>query len=363
VGSVGEAAFFGALFLLGIVSLTIVVSWQVFWPESTILKPGFGFWLMVIASGSFMVIGLTAFLLQVSHTLASPEKRYALVSQAKQQHSKRAQNQDSNTGTLPNIQGLTDSPGVKLAYRLPVQRGENTQLILSAIFTTTWNAVTAVLSVVTLQEFLSHGANWFLSVLLVLFLAVAFYSTRWFFQLFRRKAGIGPTAIEIDYLPLLPGNRYRVYLCQYGRVVFNSLQLALVAFEEATYEQGTDIRTEIRETQRIPIRINGPFVGSAGGERSPRAAKPSSGPSTQTDKALKSSGDVSEGDNLPLLLEAEPEKPLELDCTICLPADMMHSFQSEHNSLVWKIVVEGECPKWPEFCRSFPVAVYPRSAA
>ena len=28
----------------------------------------------------------------------------------------------------------------------------------------------------------------------------------------------------------------------------------------------------------------------------------------------------------PTLFEAEPEKPLELDCTLTLPADMMHSF-------------------------------------
>lgn len=360
VGSVSEAAFFGALFILGIISLTIVVSWQVFWPESTILRPGFGFWLMVCASVSFMVIGLTAFVLQLSHTLASPERRSALASKAKQQHKKRAAgNRTESPDSLPSLQSLTDSPGVKLAYRLPIQRGENTQLILSALFTTTWNAVTSVLLVVTLQQSLSHGVNWFLSVLLVLFVAVAFYATRWFFQLFRRKAGVGPTAIEIDYLPLLPGNNYRVYLCQYGRVAFKVLKVALVAFEETTYEQGTDVRTESHETYRIPAQIHGPFRHGAGQIADVRRPKVD-GVAKDTDEP---SSETASQQSISYKLEAEPEKPLELDCTISLPADIMHSFQSEHNALVWKIVVEGECPKWPAFYRSFPVAVYPRSAA
>ncbi len=62
VGSLSEASFYGLLFLLGIVSLTIVVTWHVFWPESDIYPVGFGFWLMVIASTSFVLIGLTGFL-------------------------------------------------------------------------------------------------------------------------------------------------------------------------------------------------------------------------------------------------------------------------------------------------------------
>ncbi|MEZ6074936.1 MAG: hypothetical protein R3C56_04430 [Pirellulaceae bacterium] len=90
VGSVSEAAFFGALFISGIVSLTIVVSSQVFWSESTFLPTiGFGFWLLVIAASSFIVIGLTAFILQVSQTLASPEQRSVLVDRAKREHQRR----------------------------------------------------------------------------------------------------------------------------------------------------------------------------------------------------------------------------------------------------------------------------------
>lgn len=321
VGSVSEAAFFGLLFLLGIVSLTIVVSWQVFWPHSTILRPGFGFWLMVIASISFIIIGLTAFTLQITQTLASPEMRSAMASKVREEHVRRASGDGPTLANLPSLQSLTDSPGVKLAYRLAIQRGEATPLVLSALFASTWNATVAVLSVMAVQNFLSGGGNMFLSVLLLPFLIVSFFATQWFFRLFRRQSGIGPTAVEIDALPLLPGSEYRLYLCQYGRFAFKKLALSLVSYEETTYQQGTDVRTERRETFRIPVLMP------------ERDAK----------------------------LVAEPEKPLELDCKIRLPHDMMHSFQSAHNAVIWKIVVEGDVPKWPSFCRSFPVAVYPRN--
>ncbi|MFV1965501.1 MAG: hypothetical protein ACC628_08780 [Pirellulaceae bacterium] len=57
VGSVGEAIFFGALFLLGSISLAGVASSQLVNPTPEIYTPGFGFWLMVLVLGSFVLIG------------------------------------------------------------------------------------------------------------------------------------------------------------------------------------------------------------------------------------------------------------------------------------------------------------------
>lgn len=395
VGSVGEAAFFGALFLLGIVSFTTVVTSQVFWPDDTVFKPGLGFWLMVIASVSFMVIGLSAFILQVSSTLASPEMRSAMARKVKEDHLRRSAGgsnipEDSN---LPELQPLMDSPGVKLAYRLAAQRGERTPLILSTLFATTWNAMVAAFFAVTLQQFLSGGPVLFMAVLLVAFLVASVISTRWFFGLFLQRLGIGPTAIEIDILPLLPGGDYRLYLCQYGRVRFQRLDLCLVAYEEATYQQGTDVRTESRETMRVPIHVTQLFeagegrlvhrqVGDRANERQDDKAEYDSGAGTglsqdeqpeecrdSTDeKSMESEAASMTGNSDEtrgkggLRLVAEPEKPLELDCFVSLPTDIMHSFHSQHNAVTWKVVVEGECAKWPAFCRKFPVAVYPRSA-
>ena len=327
VGRVSEATFFGVLLLLGIVSLTTVVTWQVFWPESNILRVGFGFWLMVIASSSFIVIGLTGFSLKVIGTLASPERRNVLVAQAKRDHRRRAQGaSDVAEGCLPSVQPLTDSPGVKLAYRLVDRSGDRLPLVLSALFSVAWNSLVAVLLVIAVQNWLSGTPIWFLNCLLVLFGGVSFFATRWFFRLFRKHAGIGPTAVEISDLPLLPGKTYQVYLCQYGRTEFKRLSIKLAGFEEAIYEQGTDIRTE--RTQFASY-----------------LAEPIDPPATD--------GPILTG------LKAEPEQPLELLCQIRVPTDIMHSFHGMHNSIRWKIVVEGEVPKWPVFCRSFPVVVYP----
>ncbi len=322
VGSVSEAAFFGALFILGIVSLTIVVSSQVFWSESTFLPTiGFGFWLLVIAASSFIVIGLTAFILQVSQTLASPEQRSVLVDKAKREHRRRAAGTETvDLANLPSLRALTDSPGVKLAYRLAIQRGETTPLVLSSLFSVAWNAMLAILAVIAVENHLRGRPDWFLTVLLVPFGIVSFFSTQWFFRTFRRQSGIGPTAVEISALPLLPDGSYRLYVCQYGRATFTWYRITLVCFEETTYQQGTDIRTERVATLRIPI------CDSNCEEQS---------------------------------LVANPENPLEMDCQFRLPTDMMHSFQGRHNAIIWKIVVEGEVKKWPSFCRSFPVVVFP----
>jgi hypothetical protein len=214
VGSVSEAAFFGALFILGIVSLTIVVSSQVFWSGSTFLPTiGFGFWLLVIAASSFIVIGLTAFILQVSQTLASPEQRSVMVDKAKREHRRRAAGSETpDLANLPSLRALTDSPGVKLAYRLAIQRGETTPLVLSSLFSIAWNAMLAILAVIAVENHLRGRPDWFLTVLLVPFGIVSFFSTGWFFRTFRRQSGIGPTTVEISALPLLPGGTTIVYM-------------------------------------------------------------------------------------------------------------------------------------------------------
>lgn len=355
VGSVSEAAFFGALFILGIVSLTIVVSSQVFWPESTFLPTiGFGFWLMVIASSSFIVIGLTAFILQVSQTLASPEQRSVMVDKAKREHLRRAAgNERLDLNNLPSLRALTDSPGVRLNFRLAIQRGETTPLVLSSLFSVAWNAMLAVLAVIAVEKHLQNRPDWFLTVLLVPFATVSFFSTRWFFRTFRRQSGVGPTAVEISELPLLPGRTYQVYVCQYGRAEFVSYKVSLVSFEEATYQQGTDIRTERVEVMRIGIPISA-WSNSGGQERTSMTSNGRPVDAVPTEEVKSSE---------PIRLVAQLEKPLEMDCQLRLPLDMMHSFQGRHNAIVWKIIVEGEVKKWPSFYRSFPVVVFPPDAA
>lgn len=320
MGSVGEAAFFATLFLLGIVSLSIVGSRQLFWPETQIIRVGFGFWLMVIASCSFIVIGLTGLILRVAQTVASPELRSALAQQAEREHKRRSRGPGAlaELPNTPSLRAFTDSPGERLAYRLARQHGEVGPLILSFLFAASWNGLLAVLCVIAIGNFARGTPSWFLTALLVPFGAIGFLAARWFFSLFRRLSGLGPTIAEISQIPLLPGETFTLYLCQYGRVTFRRLTLAIVCYEESTYQQGTDVRTE-----RVPVARH----------------------------------IVCERENC----RAEPDQPLEIDCQFRLPSDTMHSFQSQHNAIVWKVVVEGDSTRWPSFCRSFPVVVHPVS--
>ena len=43
--------------------------------------------------------------------------------------------------------------------------------------------------------------------------------------------------------------------------------------------------------------------------------------------------------------------------TVTLPDSAMHSFQSPHNAIVWKVNVEGQGKGWRTFLRSFPLIV------
>ncbi|MCZ7648655.1 MAG: hypothetical protein M5U26_25920 [Planctomycetota bacterium] len=54
-------------------------------------------------------------------------------------------------------------------------------------------------------------------------------------------------------------------------------------------------------------------------------------------------------------------KPEELSATVTLPADAMHSFSAEHNKIVWKLRVQGDIERWPDFDREFPLRVAART--
>ncbi len=42
-----------------------------------------------------------------------------------------------------------------------------------------------------------------------------------------------------------------------------------------------------------------------------------------------------------------------------IPADLMHSFSSQHNKIVWCIQVKGEIARWPDLDEEFALTVLP----
>lgn len=317
-GRVGEAFWFAAICVLGVLSLSTMLVWQVLSPNTHAYGVGYGFWLLVLISSSFIGIGAVGFFYRVLSVAYSDEHRSALASKSIVEHGKSATNHISLPPMVPNLQPFTDSPGVRLAFRLPGNRPETRELVLGSLFVLAWNALTVFCSVLALGKLFSRQPDWFLILfILPLFFFIGFRVTRWFFLAFLRATGIGPTTIEIDDLPLTIGEMYRLNLVQYGRLVVKKLSIALVCEEVATYHFGTDTRTERQEVYRRAVLEQGRCRIDWG-------------------------------------------RPLELVCEFCLPDDAMHSFQSPHNAVAWKFVVEGEANRWPSYCRNFPVVVYPR---
>jgi hypothetical protein len=319
VGSVGEAIFFASLFLLGVMALTLVIAWQLVAPEMQVYRVGLGFWLLVIASGSFIVIGGTGFLLRVWQLWASDERRLAVARKAGDidlaGRGKKGKSPPTPP-TIPNLASITDSPGVRLTYRLPNTQNVLGVMLIGSLFTLSWNTMVAVFAGIAFSAHAQGRPRWFLTFSLIPFATAGYFASRWFFRLFRQLTGVGSTTVEINELPLVPSRIYEICVVQHGHLVFKHVRVSLICEEEATFHQGTDLRLERKIVYSQTILEQG-------------------------------------------RCRVEPGRPLELRAEFKVPVNAMHSFQSAHNAIHWKILVEGDAKRWPSFCRSFPVIVYP----
>jgi len=317
VGTVGEALFLATLFILGCISLSALIASQTFSPSPR-FEPGFGFWVMVLVLGSFVLLGGGGVIWTVFQVGASAERRSALAKRAAtiDLTGKVGVDRQEKLPCIPSDANLTNSPGVKLRYRLPVVQSPAWRLMFAAAFCLIWNASGAVLVVFAVKSFLAGRPEWFLTIFTIPFLVIGGFAIYDFARQMLIHTGIGPTNVEISDHPLRRGGKYDVYLSQAGRLWMKTLAFSLVCEEAATYRQGTDIRTERKSVfNRQVFR--------------------------ETDFSIN------------------PGIPFEHSCSIEIPGDAMHSFQSEHNAVNWKLVILGEADAWPSYERSFPIIIYP----
>lgn len=319
LGTLGEVAFSSALFMLGIVSLTALVLAQTL-SVSPPFPPGFGFWVLVLVLSSFVLLGGGGVVWTILHASATREWRSALARRAANLDLRgTAEEADGPRAVFPNIPSdanLTNSPGIKLSYRLPVVQSPAWRLIFASVFGLIWNISAAVLVFFAMRSILSGRPEWFLVLFIIPFVAVGAWLVRDFVRQMLIHTGIGPTQVEISDHPLHPRTLYQVYLSQGGRLWMRSLALSLVCEEAATYQQGTDLRTETKSVFDRQVFRKADF-------------------------------------------RIDPGMPFEHQCAVEIPADAVHSFQSEHNAVNWKLVVRGEADAWPPFERAFPVIVHP----
>ena len=264
---------------------------------------------------SFIVIGAGGLIYTVFRWGKSAERRAALAHRAAERDIFGGRSGDPQYPFVPQGADLTNSPGTKLKFRLPMANSPGWAVFGTLAFCVCWNGVVIVASIL-LSRHLTGQSKWLLWLFIVPFVLIGLGAIAVFLRQLLITAGIGPTLVEISDHPLYPGRRYQVVLLQSGRLKVNSLRVSLCCEETATYRQGTDTRTESREVYRQELLRREGFHIRSG---------------------------------LPL------ESEIELD----LPKGAMHSFAAQHNEINWTLVVEGDLHGWPDYRRAFPVIVRP----
>jgi hypothetical protein len=222
--------------------------------------------------------------------------------------------------SIPSVEEITNSPGTTLSFRLPISTSRGWKLMGTLLLCLFWNGIVAIFVVVAVRGHLSGAGNWLLTLLLLPFVAVGGWSIYYFFRQLLVTTGVGPTRMEISLHPIHPGEECEILVSQTGRLSMHALEIHLTCDESATYQQGTDTRTESHRVYEQQVFSREKF-------------------------------------------EIEPASPYEGRCSLRIPADAMHSFKSDHNEVTWQLRVRGRVARWPEYERSFPVIVHPRLSA
>jgi hypothetical protein len=338
-GVVGESVFFASLFLIGVFALALMLFQRLSdasrlvtaaIPEAVpdtfpgaasatgqASSSGLGFWIVIVLSLATIAVGGVAIIYRLLRVGASDERRSAMATRANSIDFTPPNFKDApSLPAVPKGRGVTDSPGVRLAYRLASEGSMATRAIATAALALLWNAAWFVLLAIVISGFLSGDPRWILAFLLIPFAAIGIWAFRYFLDALRQTAGLGATIVEIGDHPLHPGDSYDLFVAQAGNLSLRRLRVELICEEETTFRQGTDVRID-RHVAFTKILC------------------------TERD------------------LSIDPHRPWEQELRFDLPADAMHSFQSAHNAVCWRITVSGDSRPWPSFCLNFPVFVHP----
>jgi hypothetical protein len=288
-------------------------------PDVVVLVRGYNwwFWLLLVVPSAFILIGGAGLFYTMLHWGKSAERRAAIVGRSATLPLFEG-NGHAKPG-FPNIPAridVTDSPGTTLAFRLPVATSQAWAVLGSFALCVFWNGIVSIFAIVAVGCHLEGRPDWRLTIFTIPFLLVGLGTVYFFIRQFLVATGTGRTLVEISDHPLRPGQTCSLCLSQSGRLKMKSLELLLVCDEEATYQQGTNTRTETQRVyeQRIFRRED---------------------------------------------FEIQGDKPFDVRCDVTVPSGAMHSFKSAHNEISWRVLVKGDVDGWPAYQRSFPVIIYP----
>lgn len=320
-GGVGEALFFGSLFVLGALALTGLVLTRVLstLPSGVPKLEGPGFWIALLVVVAFIVVGGGRFGYAVLWVGTSRERRSAIARRAATIELISDSIPLSGYPNIPDDEDLTNSPGITLAYRLPTYESPAWKLTAATAFSAAWCVMAVVVAIWALRGHLNGRPDIALSIFAGVLVAFGIWSIFYFVRQLTLLTGVGPTQLEISAHPLYPGREYDVYLSQAGRHRYQWMELRLECQEGVSYQQGTDLREEFCTVYREVVFRREAF-------------------------------------------EIDHDIQFEQQAKFRTPEAAMHSFRSEHNTVRWQFVVEGQAEQWPKYSRSFPLVIYPQSS-
>lgn len=289
-------------------------------PRIAVLVRGYRWvrWLVFTIPLSFIIIGAGGLLHSLLHWGTSAERR-AMIAQLAGMHGRSlfGANGGEAYPAVPQGADMTNSPGTKLKFRLPMSTSPGWTLFGTLAFCIVWNGIVAAFIAMAIHGYVKADRDWHWTLLsTVPFAAIGIWAIVVLVRQLLVTTGIGPTLVEISDHPLMPGGRYRVFVSQSGWLTVKSLRVSLVCEEIATYRQGTDARTESKEVHRQQLFLHSDF-------------------------------------------EIRGGMPFECEIDLNMPDNAMHSFTADHNEIAWKLVIEGDVAGWPAFKRAFPIIVRP----
>jgi heme/copper-type cytochrome/quinol oxidase subunit 2 len=189
------------------------------------------------------------------------------------------------------------------------------KLLVTFFIAAFWNGIVSVFVFQAVESWQKGRPEWFLTLFLIPFVlaglvmigAIGYF----FLALFNPRATL---TVNASAVPL--GGTLELQWRVTGRVeVVKRLRIYLEGREEATYRRGT---------------------------------------STCTDKEAFATVELADA-TAHYDIRAGQHK-------VTLPADTMHSFESDNNKIVWTLRVHGEIERWPDLKEEFPVVVLPAPA-
>lgn len=186
------------------------------------------------------------------------------------------------------------------------------KLIGMIIFSAFWNGIVSVFVVQAIQSWQRGKVQWGLTLFMIPFVLVGLGTVvgvvYFFLALFnprpklRVSAVTAPLGSSIDLEWEMSGSSRSI----------DRFQITLQGREEATYQRGTSTYTDKETFATINVADTKDFVEMARGR-----------------------------------------------ATVKIPPDTMHSFESDHNKIIWSLYVYGDIARWPDIKEEYPVVVAP----